>query len=238
MLTVFTSNLKYSLYNEIIIKAYSVLNCKLALSCKKEMSTYKLVYFNLKGRAELTRLIFAQAGVEYTDERVAFQDWPARAPHTPFGSLPVLEVNGQQLGGSLVIARYVAEKHGLGGANDWENALIANALDALSDLIQKERPFRFEKDEAKKAELKKEYEDEIHFTLKNLEKLVGANKSGWFVGSKLTYGDLAVFNALDNFAIWFPNIQDKYPSLSQLKKRVGELPRVAKWLKDRPLTPF
>lgn len=38
------------------------------------MSDYKLTYFNGKGRAEITRLIFAAAGQKYTDERLA--DWP------------------------------------------------------------------------------------------------------------------------------------------------------------------
>ena len=98
------------------------------------MSTYKLTYFNAKGRAELTRLVFAQAGVEYTDERIAREEWPARKPHTPFGVLPVLEVDGKQLGGSMVIARYVAEKLGVAGSNDFENALIASILDSVSDL--------------------------------------------------------------------------------------------------------
>ena len=39
------------------------------------MSNYKLTYFNGRGRAELSRLIFAAAGVEFEDERI--NDWPA-----------------------------------------------------------------------------------------------------------------------------------------------------------------
>ena len=37
---------------------------------------YKLIYFNLRGRAELARLIFAQAGVEYDDHRIEREEWP------------------------------------------------------------------------------------------------------------------------------------------------------------------
>ena len=40
----------------------------------------KLVYFNAEGRAELTRLILAQAGVEYEDVRIKREDWPAMKP--------------------------------------------------------------------------------------------------------------------------------------------------------------
>ena len=38
------------------------------------MPSYKLTYFNGRGRAEVSRLIFTVAGVEFTDDRVA--NWP------------------------------------------------------------------------------------------------------------------------------------------------------------------
>lgn len=42
------------------------------------MPSYKLIYFNIKGRAEIPRLIFAAAGQEYEDERIDFKEWPQR----------------------------------------------------------------------------------------------------------------------------------------------------------------
>ena len=47
---------------------------------KSAMSPVKLIYFNLKGRAELARLILAQAGVEYEDCRISKEDWLALKP--------------------------------------------------------------------------------------------------------------------------------------------------------------
>ena len=40
----------------------------------------KLTYFNLRGRAEVPRLILAQAGVKYEDNRIAREDWLALKP--------------------------------------------------------------------------------------------------------------------------------------------------------------
>jgi glutathione S-transferase len=80
------------------------------------MPNYKLNYFNARGRAELTRLIFAAAGVQYTDNRIA--DWPASKGDAPLGQVPYLEVDGTKLVQSLSIARYVARELNLAGPDN------------------------------------------------------------------------------------------------------------------------
>ena len=35
------------------------------------MSEYKLIYFNVRGRGEICRLMLAQAGVKFEDKRIA-----------------------------------------------------------------------------------------------------------------------------------------------------------------------
>ncbi len=44
------------------------------------MVQYKLIYFNAKGRAEIARQLFAQAGVAYEDKRLEGDQWPALKP--------------------------------------------------------------------------------------------------------------------------------------------------------------
>lgn len=38
--------------------------------------SYKLIYFNARGKAEHIRFIFAYAGVNYEDERISQEKWP------------------------------------------------------------------------------------------------------------------------------------------------------------------
>ena len=46
--------------------------------------SFKLTYFDGKGAAETTRIMFAAAGVKYTDERIKFDDWPKLKPSKTF----------------------------------------------------------------------------------------------------------------------------------------------------------
>lgn len=55
--------------------------------------SYRLIYFNARGSAELIRYIFAYAGKSYKDLRFEKEDWPKFKPYTPFRNVPVLEIS-------------------------------------------------------------------------------------------------------------------------------------------------
>lgn len=88
------------------------------------MPNYTLNYFNGRGRAELTRLIFTAAGAQFTDKRYSFEEWPAVKPTTPIGQLPFLEVDGSVLPQSVAIARFVAKETGLAGNGNLEQVKL------------------------------------------------------------------------------------------------------------------
>ncbi|KAL7573622.1 hypothetical protein ACA910_008755 [Epithemia clementina (nom. ined.)] len=56
----------------------------------------KLTYFNIEGAAEPIRLALALAQFDYEDDRVAFPDWQALKPQTPYGQLPLMTLNGDE----------------------------------------------------------------------------------------------------------------------------------------------
>lgn len=49
------------------------------------------------------------------------------------GQMPVLEVDGHRVHQSISMARYLAKRVGLAGANDWENLIIDTAVDTVND---------------------------------------------------------------------------------------------------------
>lgn len=199
-----------------------------------------MTYFNLKGRAELARLILAQADVVYEDCRISKEEWESVKPTTPLGQLPLLEVEGESLAQSIAIARYLARQHGLAGKTEIAAAQADMVIDSLADLMGPVAAMMREKDEQKKAEMKRSFSCEtLPGWLTMLERLLTRRGGKFFSGGELTWADLAVFNVIDNMngRVADFNIQD-YPNLDSLTAMVRDLPNIKKWLYERPVTPF
>ncbi len=206
------------------------------------MPTYKLIYFDAKGRGEVIRFIFAQSDVQYEDKRVPYasEEWAELKPTTPYGNLPVLEVDGKQLTGSQIIARFLAERFGLAGSNDFENADIAGINDVIGDFAQQLWKVVFEEDEGRKTDLLAGLK-ETHLPryLGVLEKRAHSSGApeGWLWG-KLTWPDFNFYIIIGFVEKVVPEALKDFPTLTQLKVSVESLPNIAKWLKERPQTEY
>ncbi|KAK2711959.1 hypothetical protein QYM36_010852 [Artemia franciscana] len=98
---------------------------------------YKLIYFNLRGKAEHIRLIFVHGNIQYEDVRVEFSEWPALKPKAPFGQLPYLEADGKQLAQSNAIARFVSKQCNLMPSSDWEQAQADELAELFDDIKER-----------------------------------------------------------------------------------------------------
>src|SRR6266550_4247202 len=99
------------------------------------MQKIKLTYFDFHGgRGEPARLALSIAGIPFEDDRVPGADWPRRKPSTPFGSLPVLEVDGAIVTQSNGINRYVGKLADLYPSDPWQAALCDEAMEAVEDI--------------------------------------------------------------------------------------------------------
>jgi hypothetical protein len=75
-------------------------------SCSDE-EQYKLVYFDIRGRGEFIRFIFAAAEQKFEDDRIKDVDWPSLKPRMPFNQLPVLGIKHKD-GETTVLAQSLA----------------------------------------------------------------------------------------------------------------------------------
>jgi len=205
------------------------------------MVNYKLTYFNARGRAEIIRLIFAIAEVEYEDVRVA-EVLPSLKSSTPFGQIPILEIDGKMFCQSYAIGRYLARKYNLAGKTDLDQLQADMIIDCIEDGLKPFLSSFYEKDETRKAEIKKKYsEEQLPAAYASLEKILKSNKGGdgFFVGDSLTWADLA-FHVFTGWAKAGGNeaVLDKYPKLKALVKRVESVPKVATWIAKRPNSEF
>lgn len=202
----------------------------------------KLTYFNGRGRAEIIRLVLAEAGVAYDDVRIEREKWPEFKPSTPFGQIPTFEIEGQTFCQSNAVARYLARKYKLAGKNDLEQLRADMIVDCMEDTVKPMLIFFFEKDETRKAEAKKKYsEEQLPISYAGLESILKSNKGGdgYFVGDALTWVDLNLLNTV-GWAKMSGNgdLINNYPKLKALHDRVEKLPKVAAWLSKRPVTEF
>lgn len=200
-------------------------------------NNYRLIYFNARGRAEHIRFIFAYAGVDYEDVRIAREKWPEYKKKTPFGALPVLEIDGKPFAQSNAAARHLARQHGLAGKDPWEELQCDVLVDTLQDLKQVLWQYRTEQDPIKKEERKaKLMKETIPFYLRKFEKVV-ADNGGYSVGSDLTWTDFVFATSLENFEqIFGKGALDQYPALKGLKTKVLTIPSIEEWVAKRPLT--
>jgi glutathione S-transferase len=211
------------------------------------MSTYKLYYFNGRGRAELSRLIFAAAGQQFEDIRYEGSQWPAHKSEMPLGQMPVLEVDGIKLPQSMSIARFLAKQFSLAGKDNLEQAKVDAVVDTSIDLATKLIPIHFQEDKEKKAaESKKFFSDELPKHLQNLEVLAKLYSHGgsFFVGNHLTWADLEIYDMLDfilrisNELQLDGNILQPYPWLQNNRQTVEKQANLAVYLKSRPPATF
>jgi len=204
--------------------------------------SYKLTYFDGRGRGEIIRLILTQADVPFEDVRLSNEEFAQRKSSLPFLQLPIFEIDGKiTLCQSNAIARYLARKYDLAGRTELEQVQTDMIVDCMQDIL--DPLIVFFTPGANQAELKKKYiEEQLPVWLTKLEAFLVANNSGdsFFVGHSLTWADLFLVRSCGAFNL-IAGLEDPFanhPKLKVLYERVIKLPRIAAYQAKLPATPF
>jgi glutathione S-transferase len=158
------------------------------------MAKLKLTYFDFHGgRGEPARLALSIGGIPFEDDRVAPSNWPSRKADTPFGALPVLEVDGKTVSQSNAINRYVGKLADLYPSDPWQAALCDEVMEAVEDIGTKIGATFALPEEQKKAQREELVAGPIPFYLTRLEQRLEAHGGRYFAADRLTVADLKVF---------------------------------------------
>ena len=218
----------------------------------------KLIYFNVRGLAETTRMLFAvnnQNGdrEEYEDFRYPLEVIDMKTHQMTkdefdsdksdgklvksLNKVPFLEVDGHVIPQSKTIERFLARRFGLMGNDEYENAHIDSICECVRDF----------KDMYQKVRVAEDVDTAMNewFTVTLIERLTLLenllNDNSFSVGDKLSLSDIVLYSFITNF---FDNKEASMnatlaaPRLRKIVTMVGELPEIKEWLEKRPKTNF
>ena len=212
------------------------------------MPMVKLVYFDLEGRGELIRLLLHAGNIDFEDFRFGFADWPKLKPTTPFGSVPVLFWDGEEMAQTMAMVRFVARKVGMAGKSDMEffkADMVACHFDEIWSKLPGMRFAATQEDRVAKAtEVRDEF---LPKWLTPLETLLEKRGGEWYSSGGATFADLAMMVALDFLhapeEMAFKDMDnlekrrqvlDKYPLVKANYQRTCALPSVVSWKANKP----
>lgn len=209
------------------------------------MNRPKLTYFDAPvSRGEECRLALHCAGVDFEDERIKGQDWPALKPKTPFGSLPMFTLPGYpvfaQTNAILVL---IGRRHGLHPKDDFEAARHEATMHYVEELRANVSPTMRIADEAEKRRARVELATNfLPNWARNAEAQIaqgsgvgdGSAAGPFFGGAQLQVVDLKLYvvvkwiasGSLDHIP---KDLFAGYPHLNRIHDAVAADPRVRAW---------
>ena len=246
------------------------LSCSSAQAYIESFDTFTLTYFDGRGLAEVTRTIFATVGRfpgnGYTDTRLTRDEFDVLKSHGDLAKnlqrVPVLNHNGDVLGQSSTINRYLARKFGMLGQEEAEAAAIDSLCEHVNDIKSAYRklfPYKMELTEEEKQKnydiwfmtsatpvLEGRKERQLQWFLEKIEILLDGN--GYSIGARPSLADAYLYNLLGEQAPelnspkgegWFQNrtgtdfVLTMFPKLNEVVSTFGSSPGMEHWLSTR-----
>eukprot|EP00118_Oscarella_pearsei_P012344 m.90365 g.90365 ORF g.90365 m.90365 type:complete len:237 (+) comp36643_c0_seq1:429-1139(+) len=205
------------------------------------MAKIVLRYFECQGRAEALRVILADSGVPFDDDRVPLDaTWPVKVKPDPtksgpFQCLPVLNWDSHIIPQTEAIAMYLASKLNYAGDGSPEQAAHCAALcsAAHQDIVQVAIKFLYSPLSAPHKTLEESFHDAVKSVtprLSQVQEYLG-EKSYFLSDEKPCAGDFFLYVAFDQLLdIFGEELFRKFGRLKDFHRRVAERPNVKAYL--------
>lgn len=191
----------------------------------------KIIYFDIRGRAEAIRLMFEELGIGYDEQRLRSADeWNAVKPLTPFGALPIYEEGDLRFAQTQAIYRHIARTRGLYGRTEAEHVDCDVTAEAVTEAVDDLWRLYWEPDYKSKQEAFAAGRLSEH--MRNLERWFTRNSPApdYWVGDRLTYADFVAYRFLDEIDALFPAVLAASPQLARFHRAFDARPRIASYI--------
>ncbi|GAM23572.1 hypothetical protein SAMD00019534_067470 [Acytostelium subglobosum LB1] len=203
------------------------------------MSNPTFYYFDGRGRGEECRLLLALAGTKYVDTRSPYPMEQHHKDLATFGQFPYYADDNITLSESVAIECYIADQLNLAGSTSAERAQILQFATLPNDFYGPYYIHFLANDENGFKTFREVIAPRF---LNKLEAILVKNGGTYLVGGKFSWADVSIFNLID----WFHqqrvgNISEvikHYPALLSFYKKIGEIPQLAEYLKNRSQSEF
>jgi len=220
-------------------------------------SKMKLSYFDIRGLAEVTRLLFAGSKVDYEDKRypLAFgtpgdfstiqrEEFDAAKAAgelaAGMGKVPILEYEGVKVGQSKAIERFVAKKVGMMGSSEIEELQIDALCCCVIDIKDAYKAAKEKGKDDMEAAMKTWFGESLPEWLAKVEATLPAAPGPWLVGSKMSYADVTFYYFLRDPKGFFDDVEGAAkalagaPRLSAACEATFQDAGIADWVSKRP----
>lgn len=190
----------------------------------------KLHYFKGRGRAETTRWMLAVNRIDF--ENIAIETPEALAAlrasgKLPFDQMPLLELDRLNLSQSSAMIRYLARRGDLYGDDDadalWCDMIAGAVADfaetAIQAAFQPSTEIAMASMQARFAKFGPRFEARL-----------ASNGGDFCVGTRLSFADVVLAEALTSYLEWLPDLLSETSRLKGLQSRVLEQEGIASYL--------
>lgn len=192
----------------------------------------KIIYFDIRGRAEAIRLLLEDVGVDYEDVRVSREEWPEMRPTTPFGRVPIYREGSLEIPETYAILNHLGRQHGLLGVDRASRIRCDVTVEAFRDYGNRVATvfgaLSGASDEARAAFVQEELPDRMAA----LESFYTEGKAGtgFWAGESATVADFVAFCSIEGIQNQSPKALSDFKGLQEFQARFSSRPRIRDYL--------
>uniref|UniRef100_A0A1I7Z371 Glutathione S-transferase n=1 Tax=Steinernema glaseri TaxID=37863 RepID=A0A1I7Z371_9BILA len=199
------------------------------------MEPMRLVYFGIRGRAEVIRLLLLDQGIPFEDSTISEDEWQGLKKDYIYGQIPCLFEGDKQIVQTGAILRHLARKLNLYGSTEDEKLHLDIFYEGLRDLHEKYIRLIYTEYEEKKAEFINTVYPSAWAVFETLLQKFGDGTSVLGNG-KLSFVDYVLWEELDIALLLDPHCLDSFEALRRFHERFSQRPNIQKRIEARLAT--